>query len=50
MLKLNEYRKLVDPKKEKYTDDQLQKKLDLLNTWAKIIDSEVLNDKTETDG
>jgi hypothetical protein len=47
MLTLNECRKLVDPKKEKYTDKQLMMKRDLLAIWARVIVKELLNEKSD---
>jgi hypothetical protein len=47
MLTLNECRKLVDPKKEKYTDEQLQKKLDFLKELASIIVNDIKQENDE---
>lgn len=37
MLSLNECRKLIDPKREKYTDEELLRKIDFLTTLAELI-------------
>ena len=47
MLTLNECRKLVDPKKEKYTDKELMMKRDLLAVWARVIVDELMNQKED---
>ncbi len=45
MLTLKECRKLVDPKGEKYTDEELEMKRDVLTIWAKVIVEELKNKK-----
>lgn len=45
MLTLKQCRKLVDPKKEKYTDKELMMKRDLLAIWARVIVDELMNQK-----
>ena len=47
MLTLNECRKLVDPKKEKYTDKELEMKRNLLAIWARVNVKELLNEKSD---
>lgn len=46
MLTLEQCRKLIDPEKEKYTDEELIMKRDLLAIWARVILDELLNEKT----
>jgi hypothetical protein len=43
MLTLKQCRKLVDPKKEKYSDRELMMKRDLLAIWARVIVDELMN-------
>lgn len=54
MLSLNECRKLIDPKREKYTDEELSQKLSFLTTLAEIIvnhiDHEQRQQQRETRG
>ena len=47
MLTLKECRKLVDPKKEKYTDKELEMKRNLLAIWARVNVKELLNEKSD---
>ena len=47
MLTLKECRKLIDPKKEKYTDRELILKRDLLAIWVKVIVDELINEKVK---
>ncbi len=47
MLTLKQCRKLVDPKKEKYTDDELIMKRNLLASWAKVVVDELMNEKED---
>ena len=47
MLTLNECRKLVDPKKEKYTDKQLLKMRDLLTDMLSDIINELKTKQNE---
>lgn len=54
MLTLKECRKLIDPKNEKYSDEQLQMKLDFLTQLASIIMNDLKREDNEkesgTDG
>lgn len=50
MLTLKECRKLVDPKGEKYTDEELMAKLEFITQLAEIVVNDIKENENEKAG